>query len=96
MANNSTSLANLPPKLIADSSDQIVIYSSVSNGDFITPVGNLFSNSILSVANLTIAVGNTPANSTINCIAGSFWSDGNYLYYAVATNTLKRIAMSPF
>lgn len=55
-------------------------------------VANLLSNSSANVA----IRGLTPANSTIAVKAGTMFYDANYLYVAVANNTLKRITLSSF
>lgn len=38
----------------------------------------------------------TPASSSAACIAGQFWDDANYHYVCVATDTIKRAALSTF
>ena len=38
----------------------------------------------------------TPTHSYDNCRAGQFWDDSNYHYVCVATNSIKRIALSSF
>lgn len=38
----------------------------------------------------------TPANSSISCVRGQLFYDANYLYVAVANNTLKRVALESF
>ena len=38
----------------------------------------------------------TPASSSAPCTAGQFEDDANYHYVCVATNTWKRVALSPF
>lgn len=55
-------------------------------------VQNLLSNSSANVAIRNI----TPANSSITVKAGVMFYDANYLYIAVANNTLKRVALSSF
>lgn len=60
-------------------------------------VNTFFSNvSTLQVNNLVIFESNTPANSTITISAGKLLIDNNYIYYAVANNILKRIALESF
>lgn len=99
MANNyvnQTKLSHLQPKLVADVTDQVVMYSNVSGADVLTPIGNLFTNSLLTTANLVIGQNNTPANSSANCLAGQIWFDQNYMYVAPANNYIVRVALSPF
>jgi hypothetical protein len=44
-----------------------------------------------------IVAGNaTPANSTITITQGRIFYDNDYLYIAVANNTIKRVALSSF
>jgi hypothetical protein len=88
--NNSVKLSNFQVKNFADSSDKVVAWSLVSNSDVITPVSNLFANADLIIKNVT------PANSTANVVGGSIWSDGNYIYYAVSNNSIKRAALTSF
>ena len=48
-------------------------------------------------SNLTIKTStSTPANSTANAKAGTIWYDSNYLYIAVANNTIKRVSLNSF
>jgi hypothetical protein len=57
-------------------------------------VHNLLANSTHDVkaANLYVTFNTTPANSTANCIRGQFWYDDDYLYVAIANNSIRRIA----
>ena len=101
MANNSTRLSLLQPKIVADSSDALVAYSAVSNADVIIPVSNLYSNVGLTsngviTSTLIVTHNTTPANSTANSIQGSIWSDGTYIYVTTATNSIKRVALTAF
>lgn len=48
------------------------------------------------VNNFLIVNANTPANSTITVTKGTFLYDTDYLYIAVANNTLKRVPLSSF
>lgn len=38
----------------------------------------------------------TPSTSSDEVVRGTFWFDGDYAYFAVATNTIKRVALSSF
>jgi hypothetical protein len=104
-----TTKPNQPKDLVATNSivatDLIVVQtkpSETSNTKVqkIT-ANNLFSNSTYSVRigngqYLYLMSNNTPANSTANCIQGQTWSDGNYIYYAVANNVIKRAQLVSF
>ena len=96
MANNSTKLSGLQPKNNADGSDQVVAFSTVSNGDVLIPVSNLYTNSTLMANNLVIMQNNTPLNSTASVVPKSLWSDGTYLYVSVSNNLIKRITLETF
>lgn len=49
------------------------------------------------VANTLVITGNsTPANSTATVTKGTLFYDTNYLYIAVANNTIKRVALDTF
>jgi hypothetical protein len=55
------------------------------------------NNALITVAGLRrIPIANTPANSTITSVGGDVFTDGSYLYVAVANNSLKRVALSTF
>lgn len=48
-------------------------------------------------ANTLVVTGNnTPANSTITVTKGTLFYDSDYLYIAVANNTLKRVSLASF
>ena len=63
--------------------------------------GNVTMNNALNVAGraalgaLTVVL-HTPTSSSEACTAGSTFDDANYHYVCVATNTLKRVALSAF
>jgi len=57
---------------------------------------SVFSNVFLQVATLVIGNTSTPISSSVNVITGSLWYDSNYLYVAIANNTIKRVALSSF
>lgn len=84
--NNSKTIGELPSLAAANSSTKLVVEHTYSNG-----VSNTFQ---LSVANLFAF--STPANSTITITKGTMLYDTNYLYVAVANNTLKRVSLSSF
>ena len=72
---------------------------SISVGNFL---GNVQANVIvsntktLSVNTVIIRNLQTPANSGITVTGGTLFYDSNYIYIAVANNTLKRVALSSF
>lgn len=53
-------------------------------------------NNILSANTLIVRYDTTPANSTVAVSKGTIWADADYLYVAVANNTIKRIGLSAF
>lgn len=69
-------------------------------------VTNLFNNcsanltisntAVLSTNNIILRRSDTPSNSTITVAQGSMWFDANFLYVAVANNTLKRVSLDTF
>jgi hypothetical protein len=73
-------------------------------------VGNLFGNVRVSAtfanaatfsANVTVTnfmINNkaTPTSNTDNAQAGKVWYDNDYIYVAVANNSIKRVALSNF
>lgn len=80
-------------------------HATSNNKTYKIPVHNLFanvsanvtfSNAVLSVNNFIVRRGDTPANSTITATEGTMWCDDNYLYVAVANNSLKRVALTSF
>jgi hypothetical protein len=93
---NQTKLSQLQPKAVAAGTDQVVMYSNTSANDVLTPVSNLYTNTLLTAANLVIGQNNTPANSSANCLAGQIWADNYYLYFCPANNYIVRAALSPF
>lgn len=84
--NNSKMIGDLPPLSSANSSTLLVVEHTYSNG-----LSNTFQ---LSVANLFTF--STPANAAITVTKGTILYDTNYLYVAVANNTLKRVSLSSF
>lgn len=56
----------------------------------------LLTANTLSVANLSLTDHHTPSSSGEVVAIGKLWFDANYLYVAVANNTLKRVALSSF
>ena len=69
-----------------------------ANGIFVQAnSATVFSNTTISIGTLTLVNGNTPMNSTPNNVTkGTFWFDSNYIYVAVANNSLKRVNLTAF
>ena len=59
-------------------------------------LGNNSSNTVSALQNLRIVNQTTPANSTSNALVGTMWFDTNYIYVAVANNTIKRVSLGSF
>lgn len=57
---------------------------------------NVANNKTLAANNVIIRRTTTPNSSTDIVAKGTIWSDGNYLYIAVADNSIKRVALSSF
>lgn len=94
MANNVLKISEFGVSRSASGSDRLVILKdpeSVPTNKTIS-VNDLFGNS---TANVVIRLG-TPANSTIQVKAGTIMYDNEYLYVAVANNSLKRISLESF
>lgn len=85
---------------------ELPLTNGISGGDLLlvvtNPTGNAVSKSI-TVTNLfgnasvnTVIRQSTPANSNIEVKSGTIFYDSNYVYIAVADNTLKRIQLEQF
>ncbi len=48
------------------------------------------------IANSFVMVNSTPANNSVTSKAGQIWFDSDFIYVAVANNTIKRAALSSF
>lgn len=93
-------------------SNVALVATSISNADLVMISANTSNTATTKVVNTAILFGNssalisanqfqmrektTPANSTITISQGRMFFDENYLYIAVANNSLKRIALSSF
>ena len=89
-----------------------LVATSISNGDLFLISANTSNTATTKVVNSSILFGNssalisanqfqmrektTPANSTVTMTQGRIFFDEDYLYIAVANNTLKRVALSSF
>ncbi len=85
--------------------------NSISNGDYIVVVtdpttlaetkkitfSNLLANvAVMSVNSFIITNNATPSNSSITIARGKIFFDSDYLYVAVANNTIKRVSLTAF
>ena len=108
MADRAKKISALTPRTQVAANDIVAIVANTSNtaNTYAVRISDLWGNcaanltvsnsAILTVTNLRVLKNSTPANSTITCVQGDIWSDGTYIYVAVANNTLKRAALSTF
>src|SRR5271169_3522606 len=94
--NSSVSVSNLQIELVANPTDWIVAWSNVAANVVITPLANLYTNSILSPLKLVLLQNTTPANSIAlsNLNIGNMWSDGNNIYVASNSTYVKMVTLS--
>ena len=108
MADRSKQISELPTTTSVAANATFVVVdntTAVANTKQIS-ANNLFNNSsfnvtlsntaILSANTIVIRNSQTPANSTITVSKGTIFFDTDYLYIAVANNTLKRILLTSF
>lgn len=101
-SNNAITANSLAQVNTANVGDRLVIVTNpTSNTNWRLKAissSDLFANSTHDVkaANLQITYNTTPANSTANAVAGLVWYDNNYIYVAIANNSIKRVALSSF
>ena len=99
MPSTTTKVSELTSLTNASSDDLLLIVDDPSGSPQskkIT-VGNLFNVSSNAAFSANVVFNsNTPANSTISAQQGTIFYDSNYIYIAVANNTLKRVALSSF
>ena len=108
MADRSKQISELPTTTSVAANATFVVVdntTAVANTKQIS-ANNLFNNSsfnvtlsntaILSANTIIIRNSQTPANSTITVSKGTIFFDTDYLYIAVANNTLKRILLTSF
>jgi len=68
-------------------------------GNIIVPatfVNDAYFNSSVIAASFTLLNKATPLSSTDTTPLGNIWFDDNYMYIAVADNSIKRVALSEF
>lgn len=108
MADRAKQISELPTTTSVAANATFVVVdntTAVANTKQIS-ANNLFNNSsfnvtlsntaILSANTIIIRNNQTPANSTITVSKGTIFFDTDYLYIAVANNTLKRILLTSF
>ena len=108
MADRAKQISELPTTTSVAANATFVVVdntTAVANTKQIS-ANNLFNNSsfnvtlsntaILSANTIVIRNNQTPANSTITVSKGTIFFDTDYLYIAVANNTLKRILLTSF
>lgn len=83
------SLGSGPTQYSLATADMSDINSDSVNFPSLFTTGNIGANRFL--GNLS-----TPVHSWDNCRTGQFWDDANFHYVCVATNTIKRVALSSF
>lgn len=72
----------------------VVVTAKFSNT--VTLAANVSSSASFTANNLFISYNATPASSGDTVSSGKIWFDTNYVYVAVANNTIKRITLSSF
>ena len=94
MSNNVKKTSELPTTNNAAADDRLVILKSPggSPSTRTIEVSKLLGNSAANVVIQNI----TPANSTITVTKGTVFFDNNYIYVAVANNSLKRLSLDSF
>lgn len=75
---------------VTKSANVSVLFGNVSTNT------TLSNSAVLSVKEVIIRDNTTPSNSGITAVPGKIWADSNYIYVAVANNTIKRVALSSF
>ena len=108
MADNAVTISDLPTLAAPNANTVLVVNHTVGSvvNTYQLSTNNFFSNvaanvtlvntAVLSANTVIIRNNQTPANSTITVTKGTILFDSNYLYIAVANNSLKRIALSSF
>lgn len=104
MADNAKKSSELPRATTLTGNDHVVVLANT----VINATSNAITNSVTKIisyenlmanvrtSNLVLTKNSTPANGSINTVAGSIWSDGDYIYYSSSANTTKRVALSSF
>lgn len=69
---------------------------AVSFANTFTVSGNVVSQTNLTANNLFLTYKTTPVSSGDVVLGGKIWFDSNYIYVAIANNTIKRVALASF
>jgi len=108
MADNAVTISDLPTLAAPNANTVLVVNHTVSSvvNTYQISTNNFFSNvaanvtlvntAVLSANTVILRNNQTPATSTITVTKGTILFDSNYLYIAVANNSLKRVALSSF
>jgi len=108
MADNAVTISDLPTLAAPNANTVLVVNHTVSSvvNTYQISTNNFFSNvaanvtlvntAVLSANTIILRNNQTPANSTVTVTKGTILFDNNYIYIAVANNSLKRIALSSF
>lgn len=85
---------------VSANSRMLILQANTTSGNTEIKLANVsaFFANVTSVKVTNFVIGNisTPSNSTMNVSQGTLWFDSNYLYFAVANNSIKRVALSSF
>ena len=95
MTDNAKKTSELAVATSLAGTDRIIVLTSPASSPVTKTitVSNLFGNSSANVEIYNIA---TVANSSITAPKGTIMFDTDYLYIAIANNTLKRISLESF
>lgn len=100
MANEAKHITELPEANSLPSDSVFMVEVNASGNSVTSKISseNLFANSELDLVVNSIAVNiqSTPSNSTPTVTKGSIFSDGTYIYIAVDTDQLMRVALESF
>ena len=108
MADNAATISDLPTLATPNANTVLVVNHTVSSvvNTYQISTNNFFSNvaanvtlvntAVLSANTIILRNNQTPANSTVTVTKGTILFDNNYIYIAVANNSLKRVALSSF
>ena len=99
----SRKISELVACTVPSSNDFVVLVANSGSNTEKCSIQNFFNNSAANVtvnvarANQIFAVNsNTPSTSTDTVPKGRIWYDGNYLYIAIADDTIRRITLETF
>lgn len=94
MTDRAKKITELDLLTVAANNDLVIIQDVSANTTKAIAITDL-TNTV--VANSVFITGNnTPANSTVTIAKGAIFYDTDYLYIAVANNTVKRVALDTF